>query len=186
MQDDLEAIVAEVGGLEARKKSYHGPILEIRENLHGRVIAADAAYDWGPTAERGRLEVVDGNVRAAAPLPGASLALIAAWRGHLDVLQVLLALRADPDRSADDGSTPLFMAAGAGHTAVVRCLLDADADPAAVKHGGFSPLWNAAVNLVQPPDGSHPGMKTVHALLNHGQRRVTAARCAEACIRAVF
>ena len=182
MQDDLEAIVAEVGGLEARKESYHGPILEIRENLHGRVIAADAAYDWGPTAERGRLEVVDGNVRAAAPLPGASLALIAAWRGHLNVLQVLLALRADPDRSADDGSTPLFMAAGAGHTAVVRCLLDADADPAAVKHGGFSPLWNAAVNLVQPPDGSHPGMKTVHALLNHGQRRVTAARDSRAAV----
>jgi hypothetical protein len=136
---------------------YRGPIDKIRGRLRGRVRAADSDYDGGPTAASGhRLDVVairpsgrGGSstevVRTLAPLPGASLALVAAWRGHIEVLEVLLALQADPNRAANDGSTPLLMASGAGRADVVAMLLKAGAEPGLVKTGGFSPLWNAVV-----------------------------------------
>ena len=139
----LEQVDAEIADLEAKTRLYRGPIDVIRKQLKGRVRAADSEYDGGPVASQGRLDVVNGKVRTLAPLPGASLTMISAWRGHVEVLRVLLALRADPNATSHDGSTALFMAAGTGRADIVTTLLEAGAEPGLVKTGGFSPLWNA-------------------------------------------
>jgi len=86
----------------------------------------------------------------------------------LPVLRALLALRADPNRSTNDGSTPLYAAAGEGHGDVVRLLLTAQAEPSLVTRGGKTPLINAVMNHNQD---------VVHALLQHDESR---ARRAEA------
>jgi hypothetical protein len=99
--------------------------------------------------------------------PGASLAHVAAWQGHMSVLQVLVTLGADVNRPAEDGATALYVAAGAGHIGVVRTLLKVGAEPALVKQGGLSPLWHATVN-------NHPTV--IHALLQHGIDRIAQAQ----------
>jgi len=51
--------------------------------------------------------------------------------GDLDVVQVLLAARADVNATNVEGATPLLNASFQGHVEVARALLEAGADPAA-------------------------------------------------------
>jgi uncharacterized glyoxalase superfamily protein PhnB len=54
---------------------------------------------------------------------------IAARRGHLDAVRLLLERGADPNaRDEGDNALPLHFAAGAGHLEIVRALLDAGSD----------------------------------------------------------
>ena len=63
----------------------------------------------------------------AAPLHYSS------WRGHKDVVQLLLDAGAEPNKEDKKGFTPLYPAAVVGHKDVVLLLLDRGADP---KKGG--------------------------------------------------
>lgn len=90
----------EIKELEARIALYRGPIDSIRGRLEGRVSAADGDYTGGAESlamdrRNQRLQDValygtGTDMRTLAPVSGSSLALMAAWRGHLEVLEVLL------------------------------------------------------------------------------------------------
>src|SRR5687767_6697408 len=67
----------------------------------------------------------------------------AAGRGHLAVVELLLAAGATPDKRAHDGSTPLHEAAARGHLEIARLLIAAGADPNARTNSGYGP-WSAA------------------------------------------
>ncbi len=65
----------------------------------------------------------------------------AASKGHLEMVEYLLAQGAMPNAPAPNGTSPIMMAATAGSVEVVQVLLDAGADPSAVNINGE----NAAV-----------------------------------------
>src|SRR5262245_49918585 len=65
---------------------------------------------------------------------------LAAGRGHLEVLELLLAAGATVNRWSHEGSTPLHEAALGGHLEVARVLLAAGAETRATDNGGHSVL----------------------------------------------
>ncbi|CAK8990518.1 unnamed protein product [Durusdinium trenchii] len=69
---------------------------------------------------------------------------IAANRGHLEVVRLLLEAGADKDAVRTDGATALFIAAKNGHLEVVRLMLEAGADKDAVQTEGPTALFIAA------------------------------------------
>lgn len=50
--------------------------------------------------------------------------MIAAYKGHLDVVTFLLEKGANPDEKANCGATALHFAAECGHTAIVKEMLE--------------------------------------------------------------
>jgi len=58
---------------------------------------------------------------------GDSALILAAWYGHLEIVQQLLAVQADPDLLNCDGNPAINCAAYRGHLELVEGLLDADA-----------------------------------------------------------
>jgi len=72
--------------------------------------------------------------------------MLAAYQGHLDVVELLLERGADPNRTAKDGASALFWACVSGHEAIANVLLAAGADV------------NAARNSEPPPEGPGPSV----------------------------
>ncbi|AMV27426.1 Ankyrin repeats (3 copies) [Gemmata sp. SH-PL17] len=71
---------------------------------------------------------------------------LAARRGYLPVVELLLAAGAAVNRWSHDGSTPLHEAALGGHLEVARVLLAAGANTRATDNGGHSVLCAALVS----------------------------------------
>lgn len=69
--------------------------------------------------------------------------MIAAYKGHVDVVQFLLELGANPDEKAHCGATALHFAAECGHVKIVRELLAHGAKITQNEHG-MTPLIAAA------------------------------------------
>ena len=57
---------------------------------------------------------VEHRVSGVSPFPGATPFLLAAMAADVEVMRVLAEAGADPNRTADDGTTPLMLAAGLG------------------------------------------------------------------------
>ena len=77
---------------------------------------------------------------------GCTPLLIAAYNGHLNVVQALVAAEADVDKAkTDDGRTPLWTAAYEGHLDVVQALVAAKADVNKAA-GEWTPLRIATQN----------------------------------------
>jgi len=74
---------------------------------------------------------------------------IAAFNDRKDVVEFLLASKADVNAKAKNGSTPLHLAAAAGHKDIVELLLNAKADIDALDNEGWSPA-HSAVTWNQP------------------------------------
>jgi hypothetical protein len=89
---------------------------------------------------------------------GATAALIAAKNGHKDVLELLIARRADLDGSDYEGSTATLAAAENGHHEVLQTVINAKASLSQANNQGVSPLFKAAQN-------NH--LDTVKLLLEH-------------------
>ena len=70
---------------------------------------------------------------------------LAARRGYLDVVELLLAAGANASRFSHDGSTPLHEAALGGHLEVARTLIRAGAETRATDNGGHSVFCAAKV-----------------------------------------
>ncbi len=68
---------------------------------------------------------------------------IAAFYGHKDVAEFLLANKADVNARAKNGSTPLHLAAGRGNKEIVELLLANKAEVNAVDNEGWTPLHSA-------------------------------------------
>ena len=71
---------------------------------------------------------------------GATPIIWAAFKGHKDVVLLLLDRGADPNLASDAGWTPLHRAAFMGHKDVVLLLLDRGADPNMATNQGETPL----------------------------------------------
>lgn len=105
--------------------------------------------------EKGDAEKVENLIKKGAPLNikndrGQTLLSIAAWKGHLKVVHVLLNTlegHATVNQASQDGSTPLFMAALGGHLVVLERLLATAEGRATVNQAdqnGDTPLLIAA------------------------------------------
>ncbi|MGK7377601.1 ankyrin repeat domain-containing protein [Planococcus sp. 1R117A] len=64
----------------------------------------------------------------------------AVQKGHLDVIQLLLAHGADVNAKDDSGMTPLYQAAADGNTEIVAYLLDHGAEIDSAANDGVTPL----------------------------------------------
>jgi beta-lactamase regulating signal transducer with metallopeptidase domain len=71
---------------------------------------------------------------------------LAAWNMHLDLVEDLLAMGADPDSKNNNGLTPLFCAMDRDRPRLTRILLDAGADPATRGFRNWTLLHMAARN----------------------------------------
>ncbi len=71
--------------------------------------------------------------------------LIAAFNDRKDVVELLLASKADVNAKANNGSTPLHLAAAKGNKDIVELLLASKADVNAVDNDGWSPVHSAIV-----------------------------------------
>jgi hypothetical protein len=88
-------------------------------------------------AERGDVAAVESLARTKGPAlvnatcgrTGWTALHASADRGRLDVLKVLLTMRADPGLRTARGATALALAGASGHTECVKALLDVGADP---------------------------------------------------------
>ncbi|MGD0801373.1 MAG: ankyrin repeat domain-containing protein [Terracidiphilus sp.] len=70
---------------------------------------------------------------------------IAAFNGHKDVAEFLLANKADVNAKAKNGSTPLHLAAAKGNKDIVELLLASKAEINALDNEGWSPMHSAVV-----------------------------------------
>ncbi|XP_069723566.1 ankyrin repeat and SOCS box protein 12 [Phaenicophaeus curvirostris] len=98
------------------------------------------------------------NRRSGWGVPSTPLRL-AATKGHLRSLEVLLAHGAEVDSLDVKAQTPLFMAVSNGHRECVKVLLDAGASPVGSIYNNCSPL------LIAARDGD---VDILQQLLDHG------------------
>ena len=71
--------------------------------------------------------------------------IIAACKGQIEMVQILLDSGADINRASRLGSTPLWHSAGRGHEDVVKTLIDRGADLNKADKYGWTPLHNAVM-----------------------------------------
>jgi len=68
---------------------------------------------------------------------------VAAFSGHKDVAEFLLANKADANAKAKNGATPLHLAAAKGNSDIVELLLASKAEINATDNDGWSPMHSA-------------------------------------------
>lgn len=146
----------------AAEGSYHkiaAALVEVEADVHHR--RADGYIALHVSAEKGDAEmcsilckggtnydlpVHDGKLRlpSLTPVGGWTAMYLAADNDCKDVVDKLLAIKADANISANDGRTPLHTAAHKGFADVCRMLAQGKADPNAAMRGGSTPLHMAA------------------------------------------
>ena len=72
--------------------------------------------------------------------------MLAAFKGHLAVVRVLVEAGADKNAAKQNGATALMIAAFKGHLDVARVLVEAGADKNAAKQDGATALMSATQN----------------------------------------
>ena len=71
---------------------------------------------------------------------GGTALMLAAARGYIDVVRLLLSHGADPNLADEGGGTALIYTVWKGHTEIVRVLLEHGADPEAATRDGRTAL----------------------------------------------
>ncbi|MGH2997075.1 MAG: ankyrin repeat domain-containing protein [Gaiellaceae bacterium] len=148
--DPAVALVRDEDGVSAVLQArYYG-----RTDMVDALLADHPGLDLFEAAAVGRVERVrelldHDPARGCTWSPDGFTALhLAAFFGHPDVVELLLALEVDVDPPSRNALrvTPLQSAAASNETAVARRLLDAGADANVRSNGGFTPLHAAAQN----------------------------------------
>ena len=77
---------------------------------------------------------------------GMTALMFASFEGHVDIVQILLQAKANPDLQNETGATALLLASMKGHLDIVQQLLECGANPN-ISRDGVTPLY-AAVNVL--------------------------------------
>ena len=95
------------------------------------VAIAHACFDFARAGDTARLHayIENGVPVNLTDANGNTLLMLAAYHGHAETVEALVALGADPDRTNDRGQSPLGGAVFKGEGDVIRVLLAAGADP---------------------------------------------------------
>ncbi|KAM6427072.1 ankyrin repeat and SOCS box protein 12 isoform 2-T2 [Liasis olivaceus] len=109
------------------------------------------------------------NSRSGWGVPGTPLRL-AASKGHVQCVRVLLAHGAEVDSLDVKAQTPLFIAVNNGHLDCVKTLLGAGASPSGSIHNNCTPLLTAA---------REGALEILQELLSHGAEPNVKARLPE-------
>ena len=94
-------------------------------------------------AARFLLEEADAD-KDTADKHGSTPIYLAATKGHVKMVQLLLEAKADKDKANGHGATPILKASLAGHSEVVRVLLEANADIHRAATNGKTPMLAAS------------------------------------------
>uniref|UniRef100_A0A8C3GVI5 Ankyrin repeat domain 6 n=1 Tax=Corvus moneduloides TaxID=1196302 RepID=A0A8C3GVI5_CORMO len=86
------------------------------------------------------VQLINRGAKVAVTKHGRTPLHLAAHKGHLHVVQVLLKAGCDLDIQDDAGDTALHVAAALNHKKVVKLLLEAGADASVVNNAGQTPL----------------------------------------------
>jgi len=97
-------------------------------------------------AYRGHVDMAEALIAAKADPTDTSQLHHAALKGHMDVVETLIGAKANPDASFTSGTTGLHCAAQNGHVDVVETLIRVKANPDACKRDGSTGLYHAAQN----------------------------------------
>ncbi len=106
----------------------------------------DAAINGDlPKAEAALKAGANVNAKSSDDYEGEGTALMAASaRGHLEIVQWLIANNADVNASDKYGHTALRMASEKGHLEIVKWLIANKADVNATSHGSTALMWASA------------------------------------------
>ena len=115
------------------------PSLSVIENT-STLIASNLSVLYGLEAEQEK----NSNLMEAANNDGKTALLLAAEKGHSDIVSLLLLSGALVNVQDNDGCTPLQLAACGGHLEIVYKLLQTNADVNKRNKTGATPLWDAA------------------------------------------
>eukprot|EP00729_Bicosta_minor_P032933 gene32933-biopygen16613 len=125
-----DAYVKRLGGGQAlRVAAWGGRVATVKRLLLQGSGGSAVGGQWGGWGDGGDGSggAVDVNWQGKA---GTTAVYMAAGRGHLPVVMVLLAHAADPNLArTTDGTTPAYMAAHQGHAECLQLLLEHAADP---------------------------------------------------------
>jgi len=159
---DLTAVKSLVGAdaslASARNESGVSGVLTAvymgRGEIRDFLIASGAVLELPEAAAAGILarvrELIEKNLAQANSFSpdGFPVVALAAFLGHLEVVEYLVAHGADVNAAATNGSgyNALTGAVTSGHTAVVQWLLEHSANPNYRYSAGYSPLLTAAAN----------------------------------------
>ena len=136
----LSIVMATTANAQSPRLDCGGPALR-RAASSGQVDSLKRCLDQGADVN-------------TANLKGVTLLMIAAGKGHAEVVQVLLAKAKPADvnaRTADDGVTPLMFAAVFGHLPIVQLLVEkGGVDLALTDSGGkrSAVAWAAARGIL--------------------------------------
>jgi uncharacterized protein len=155
----VKSLVAEDASLaSARNDSGVSGVLTAvymgRGEIRDFLIASGASLDLSEASATGnlaRVRVLVGNDHAKADSfspDGFAVVALAAFLGHLEIVQYLAAQGADVNAAATNGSgyNALTAAVTSGHLAVVQWLLEHGANANYRYSAGYSPLLTAAAN----------------------------------------
>ena len=93
---------------------------------------------------------------------------MAAWRGHSEVVKLLLEAGADKDAASQENMTALHLAAWKDHAEVVKLLLEAGADKDSADRDGKMPVRAIDQGSREVLDLLQPKMQTQkRQKLNH-------------------
>ena len=144
-----ELLLANKADVNAKDGEKYSPLHRAAAKGHKEMVALLLAYRADVNIKHECMKYVNGSAsllkKWGRPDSGNTPLHYAAFYGHKDVLELLLAKGADVNAKEDDDKTPLHFAAIKGRKEAVKLLLAKGADVNAKEDTGETPLHYAAI-----------------------------------------